>query len=76
MRSQHLLTFAILAQLVSPALADPAFNPEVSQATINDTICAPGYSYTVRPSYWELARIKLAMLKARRDVARCPKIRG
>ena len=49
-----------------PAAAlDPALNPEVSQATINDTICAPGYSYTVRPSYWESARVKLAMLKAR-----------
>ena len=65
MWSQHLLVFAILAQLVSPALADPALNPEVSQATINDTICAPGYTYTVRPSYWQSARIKLAMLKAR-----------
>jgi hypothetical protein len=65
MWSQHLLAFAVLAQLVSSALADPALNPEVSQATINDTICAPGYSYTVRPSYWQSARIKLAMLKAR-----------
>ena len=25
----------------------------------------PGYSYIVRPSHWESARIKLAMLKAR-----------
>jgi hypothetical protein len=65
MHSPHVLAFAVLAQLVSPALADPAFNPEVSQATINDTICAPGYSYTVWPSYWESARIKLAVLKAR-----------
>jgi hypothetical protein len=64
MQSPHVLAFAILAQLVSPAFADPALNPEVSQATINDTICAPGYSYTVRPSYWESARIN-AMLKAR-----------
>ena len=65
MWSQHLLAFGVVAQLVWPALADPALNPEVSQATINDTICAAGYSYTVRPSYWESARIKLAMLKAR-----------
>ena len=66
MWSQHVLAFAVFMRLVSPALADPALNPEVSQATINDTICAPGYSYTVRPSYWESARIKLAMLGDRR----------
>ena len=65
MWSQHVLAFAVFMRLVSPALADPALNPEVSQVTINDTICAPGYSYIVRPSYWQSARIKLAMLKAR-----------
>ena len=68
MWSQHLLAFGVVAQLVSPALADPALNPEVSQATINDTICAPGYSYTVRPSYWQSARIKLAMLRSLKDL--------
>ena len=62
MHSPHMLNIAVLVQLVSPALADPALNPEVSQATINGTICAPGYSYTVRPSYWESARIKLASM--------------
>lgn len=50
--------------LAAPVLADPALNPEVTQATITETICAPGYTYTVRPSWYESAKLKLKLLKA------------
>lgn len=42
-----LTVFALLPGLAS---ALPALNPDVSQATIRETICRPGYSSTVRPS--------------------------
>ena len=56
---------AALALLSAPSLADPARNPEVTQATINDTICARGYTYTVRPSWYDSAKLKQQLLKAR-----------
>ena len=61
---------ALMLALATPALADPALNPEVTQATINETICAPGYTYTVRPSWYDSAKLKQQLLKdARRDLA-------
>ena len=56
---------ALLFALTVPVLADPALNPEVTQATINDTICAPGYTETIRPPWYESAKLKLQLLKAR-----------
>jgi len=49
------------AQGGSPDLAPPpgALNPQVTQATIQQTICARGWTRTIRPPYaytWELKR--------------------
>jgi hypothetical protein len=60
-----LVQLALMLALAVPALADPALNPEVTQATINDTICAPGYSNVVRPSWYESAKLKRQLLEAR-----------
>jgi hypothetical protein len=58
------LQLALMLALAVPALAGPALNPEVTQATINETICAPGYTYTVRPSWYESAKLKLQLLNS------------
>jgi len=59
------LQLALMLALAAPSLADPALNPAVTQATIAETICAPGYTYTVRPSWYESAKLKLQLLTAR-----------
>jgi hypothetical protein len=38
------------AVLASPTLTPGSLNPDVTQATIGQTICAPGWTATVRPS--------------------------
>ena len=53
---------ALMLALATPALA---LNPEVTQAPINETICAPGYTYTVRPSWYNSSKLKQQLLKAR-----------
>ena len=53
---------ALMLALATPALA---LNPEVTQAPINETICAPGYTYTVRPSWYDSSKLKQQLLKAR-----------
>ena len=63
--TRGVLGAAALALLSAPSFADAALNSEVTQSTINDTICAPGYSYTVRPPWYLSAKLKLQLLKAR-----------
>ena len=54
-----LTAFALLPGLAS---AFPALNPDVSQATIRETICRPGYSSIVRPSTTFTNPIKLRLM--------------
>lgn len=63
--------FACLLLFASPALADDkaitddkAIDPAVTQETIADTICTPGYTYNVRPPYFVTASIKRDKLLA------------
>jgi hypothetical protein len=55
---------AMLA-IVGPALAeDLPVNPAVTQETIGQTICVPGWTKTVRPPYTVSNAIKLEKLRA------------
>ncbi|WP_296706389.1 hypothetical protein [Rhodoblastus sp.] len=60
--------FLVLVLLSSPAHADeryrPALNPAVTQATIAETICTPGWTRTIRPYVSEMKRIKAELLTA------------
>ena len=57
----------ILAALVAwtwPVLAaDLPTNPAVTQETLATTICAPGWTKTIRPSTWETGRIKIKLIR-------------
>jgi hypothetical protein len=46
-----------------PSRTPSARNPAVSQSTISETICVPGWTKTVRPSGAETHRIKLEMMR-------------
>ncbi len=62
MRTTHLLVLL----LVLPARAfaqDLPINPAVTQATIDQTICVPGWTKTVRPSARYIARIKIKLIR-------------
>ena len=62
MRTIHLLVLL----LVLPARAsaqDLPINPAVTQATIDQTICVPGWTKTVRPSARYAARIKIKVIR-------------
>jgi len=37
--------------------------PAVTQETLATTICAPGWTKTVRPSAWETGRIKIKLIR-------------
>lgn len=52
----------ILALLTTPCQSQ-SLAPEVTQETVAETVCIPGYTKTVRPSFWSSQRIKLRMLK-------------
>ena len=61
-------TLPILALLVSAAAAQAAvlpLNPDVTQATIDATICVRGWTKTVRPPFAVTNAIKLAKLRER-----------
>jgi hypothetical protein len=61
-------TIPIVAALLICTAAhagEPALNPVVTEATINETICTPHYAAKVRLPWYTMARIKLALLKAR-----------
>lgn len=54
------------ASLLPSGAAPPihgATNPAVTQATIDDTICVPGYTRTIRPSYRWSSAYKYALVK-------------
>ena len=62
MRTTHLLVLL----LVLPARAsaqDLPINPAVTQAAIDQTICVPGWTKTVRPSARYAARIKIKLIR-------------
>ena len=59
------LIFGVALLLFAPALVEPALNPEVTQETILETICSPGYTNTVRPTFWASQKLKRDMLEAR-----------
>jgi hypothetical protein len=44
--------------------AGPALNPDVTQATITETICTAGWTRTVRPYVATMKKIKAEMLAA------------
>ncbi len=53
-----------MAFFVAPALAaDLPINPAVTQETIQQTICVPGWTKTVRPSARYTARIKIKLIR-------------
>jgi hypothetical protein len=63
------LLFSLAAVVVAGAAcadesAKPALNPDVTQATIAETICTKGWTRTVRPYVAEMKRIKADMLAA------------
>lgn len=54
----------MLAALASPALADALpLNPDVTPATIGDTICVHGWTKTVRPPVRYTNRIKRRLIR-------------
>ena len=52
------VVLALRALLPGLALALPAINPHVPQATMRETICRPGYSATAQPSTTYTSPIK------------------
>jgi hypothetical protein len=55
----------LLASLVTThAFATMALNPDVTQSTINKTICVPGYTQTVRPSTTYTNGVKKKLMTA------------
>jgi hypothetical protein len=56
--------FTTIATLAAPAFADDMpLNPAVTQATIEATICSPGWTKTVRPSPRYTNRIKIKLIR-------------
>jgi hypothetical protein len=54
----------LLLALAAPAVADDMpLNPAVTQATIEATICVPGWTKTVRPSARYTAAIKIKLIR-------------
>lgn len=54
---------SIIALLASNAFAAMALNPDVTQATIDQTICVAGYTKTVRPSVSYTNGVKRKLLR-------------
>lgn len=58
------LAFAALVAMFAPAFADDLpLNPAVTQATIGDTICIPGWTKTQRPSGRYTGRLKIDLIR-------------
>jgi len=55
---------AQVSYLPDPARTPGALNPSVTQANIRETICAPGYSKTVRPPAYYTSRLKKKQIRA------------
>lgn len=54
----------ILAMALSGFSIGQAINPAVTQANIHSTICAPGWSTSVRPDRFAMAVAKTKLIKA------------
>ncbi|MEV7027728.1 hypothetical protein [Kitasatospora sp. NPDC093558] len=50
--------------LPDPACTPGATNPDVTQATIDDTICVPGYSSSIRPPSSYTTKLKIQQIAA------------
>ena len=59
------MKFVLFCCLISPsvAIASMALNPDVNQKNIEQTICVPGYTKTVRPATSYTNRVKLKLLR-------------
>jgi hypothetical protein len=55
-----ILTLAI-GMLLSTASHAQVANPNVTQTNIKQTICVPGWTKTIRPSYYQMSKIKNKM---------------
>ncbi len=53
-----------LTRLPDPACTPGAIDPRVTQTTIRQTICVPGYTATVRPPVSVTGRIKAERMRA------------
>jgi hypothetical protein len=53
----------LLAMLINMADAAMTLNPDVTQTTINKTICVVGYTGTVRPAVRYTNAVKIKLLK-------------
>lgn len=59
---QRATVTALLLLLATPCQGQ-SLAPDVTQETVAETICVPGYTKTVRPSFWESQKTKLALLR-------------
>jgi hypothetical protein len=57
-----LAALALFLQLPTTFAGDAMLDPAITQATIAETICTPGYTSTIRPPWTLTAKIKLALL--------------
>ena len=57
------LTVALLAVPLVAAAEDLPLNPAVTQETIDQTVCVPGWTKTVRPPTSYTARIKMKLIR-------------
>jgi hypothetical protein len=67
MKSLRFALLALLLPLLALAAPPPApipLNPAVTQATIDDTICVPGYTKTVRPPVSFTDKLKYKLMDA------------
>ena len=62
MKTTHLLVLLLVLPTRASA-QDLPINPAVTQATIDQTICVPGWTKTVRPSARYAARIKIELIR-------------
>lgn len=58
------LAFAASAEASASEAGVPILNPDVTQTTIAETICTPGWTRTVRPYVADMKKIKAEMLAA------------
>lgn len=56
--------FILIGQINSSRAQELPLNPEVTQNTIDETICVPGYTKTVRPPASVTNTVKFEMLRA------------
>ena len=61
--ARTLILAALVAWTLPVIAADLPTNPAVTQETLATTICAPGWTKTVRPSAWETGRIKIKLIR-------------